>query len=331
MIKFEDVVKSKSLGMIKAGTGIGVSTVVYASVIEAKYAKDKDGKVKKSKAGNKQIKLNCKTTEDVTKKDGAKVKIPHFFNVTYYETEYSPKLKEIQTTDKVQKYAEVKFNTGGLGKDGRLPFGSFKIRNYEGQDGSMKTATSFFGGNVQVARKINGVYVVKDFDGKDTPFSVEQTIKVNVKGFIKPITDTETFIAENYNEATKRLSFELYYLENEGDADFDTTMPIALEGIERDRVMKFIEYVKNKENEVVGVRGRVKSYPIYAKTGGSQSKTAFGEFATGGFDVSGYEGFLVADYTEEQSNWQIFNTGNKGMVILSDDQGDEEEEDTFPF
>lgn len=316
MIKFEGVNKSKTLGKL-GGNGIGVSTTIKGEVTSAEYVKDLDGKLKKSKAGNKQIKLNIKVEDIITKEDGSSVNIPTFFNVTYYETDYSPELKNVTPTDKLKKYVEIRYNTGGVDKNGESPFGSFKIRNYEGQDGSPKNSVSVFGGNVATPKKENGVYTISGFEGKQVSFEVDKKVNVTIKGFVEPITDTESFIDTNYNEGFKQLKFKMYYMENEGEDKYDVTMPCVLEGIEKDRVMDFITFVKENQDVVIGLKGSVKTYPIYG-TDEKEASSKFGEYSYGGKEVVGYEAGLLVDFDQDKNNWVIKLSKNKGKLIFNE-------------
>lgn len=334
MIKFEGVTKTKSLGKLN-GDGIGVSIMTNAEVTSAEYVKDSEGKLKQSAKGNKQVKLNVKVTEEITKTDGGKATVPHFMNVTYYATDYSPALKDITPTDKLKKFVQIKYNTGGLVPEGKdNVFGNFKIRNYIGLDGSPKNSTSTFGCNVSQAIKKEGLYIIKDFDGNDVEFITDSRYNVSVKGFVDNISNTESFITENYNEKSKLLKFDIYYMENASEnSDYDTTMPCVLEGIEKGRVMDFIKFIKNSTNNVLSVKGSVKSYPIYGEskdTGGND----FGEYSFGGVDVIGYEARLLIDFDSEKNNWVISKTKNEGKLIKGgfiNSNSITVVEDEFPF
>lgn len=334
-VKFEGVEREKSLGKISSNT-FGISTNVRAEVVQAEYAKDNEGKLIKSGAGNKKVSLNCKVINEITKNDGSKATIPTYFNVDYYETDFSPKLKEVKPTENLSKFIEVKYNNGGCGKEKTdTPFGWFKVRNYQKDDGRYKNTININGGNIQVAIKKEGVYTVKDFDGNPMVYETDNSIRTTIKGFIKPINDTEDFIKHNYNSGLKRLDFDVYYMENDGDSKYDTTMPCSLENIEKDKVMKFIEFVKNTEDTIVGFKGEIKKYSINKESTeeSTQTNTGFGNYKFGSFDVAGYEARLVIDYDESKNNWVVVKTSNTGKLILDGSTMVDSTEDDleFPF
>jgi hypothetical protein len=330
MIKFNGVAKTKSLGKMSGGS-IGVSTSTNAEITSAEYAKGTDGKAKASAKGNKQVKLNLKVVREITKKDGGKVNIPSFMNVTYYESDWSPKLKEVKPTDKLKKFAQVSFNTGGLIAEGKdSVFGNFQVRNYKGQDDKPKNSVSIFGGNVKQPTKKDGVYYIKDYDGKDVEFVLDTSIKATVKGFIEDVTDTERFITNNYDANKKTLNFNMFYLENAGGNKYDTFMPCTLENATEDRVMDFIKFIKDNTEVVVGMKGSVVSTPIYGEVEDNGS-VEFGEYSFGGMETLGYEARLVIDYDEIKNNWVIQKTTNTGKLIRTTDDAvvEEVKEDLF--
>jgi len=329
MVKFEGVKTSKKLGKLGGDTGVGVAVKINAEVVSAEYVKDDKGKAKLSSGGNKQVALNCKTEKDFKKTDGAIVKIATYFNANYFESDYSPKLKDVKPSDKLKKFVEVNYNTGGVDKNGGLPFGNFKVRNYEGQDGFPKTAISIFGGNIQQAIKKDGIYTIKDFEGKDSVFTVSENIRVSLKGFIEPIVNTEKFITNNYDEESKTLKFNMYYLQN--DNEYNLIMPMMLENIEREKVFKFIDFVKKAENTIIGVKGSVKKSPIYREPEEDES-SEFGEYNYGGLTAVGWEASIVIDFDAEKDNWIIAKTKNTGSIIISSEEvpiAEVKEEDVF--
>lgn len=337
MIKFKDVNKSKSLGMITSAKSIGVSTKVHAEVVDAEYSKDSDGSFRVSSGGNKLVRLNCKVEKEVVFDNGEKRKVPQYFNVQYYATDNSPSLSDVKPSKKLSRYVEVQYNTGGAGSSEKYPkpFGSLSLRNYENKDGDLKSNVSIFGANVQKALKKGGNYMVKDFDGQPMPFVKDEEMKVNVKGFVADIKDTEKFIKNNYNEDFKRLDFDVYYMENDGDDKYDDIMPVSLENIKKDRVMDFVKFIKNSTDTVIGMRGSVKSYPIYAdKEEESEKSSVFGEYEfTGGREKIGYEVRLLIDYDEVSNNWKIVKTKNTGELIVENGEFDFDnvETDDDPF
>jgi len=318
MIIFKDVKRKKSLGKPKEAS-VGVSVRTWVEVTSAEYVKDDKGKQKKSSGGNNVIKINTVVRDNIKTNDGKQMVIPTFMNATYYETDYSPKLKDIKPTDKLKKYAEVSFNTGGLPNEGRdSVFGNFKVRNYESQDGSPKNSISIYGANVKKALKSDETYTIEDYDGTKLVFEVDKQIKPVIKGFIKSISNTENFVENNYNEDLKTLDFDVYYLENSNeDTKYDTIMPMRLENIEKEKMMDFVKFVKSNENKVIRFSGHVKSYAIKKEIEETES-SGFGEFSYGGFETIGYEARMVVNYIEDKKNWDIQITDNTGKVVTGD-------------
>ena len=327
MIKFEGVEKTKSLGRFGVETGVGIATDINAKVVKAEY-KRKDGKVVKSKKGNAVIDLFCKVSKPITKKDGTSLDIPTFFNVSYYETEFSPKLKEVSPVEGIDKFVNIRYNTGG-----ENAFGNFRIYNKKKEDGSISSGISIYGGNVKKANKKNGVYYVKDFNGEDVPMVMDSEIRLLVKGFLKPINDTEEFLMNNYNERAKTLKFEMYYLENEGDNKYNLTLPMILENIEsKDVAMNFVEFVKNNTEKLIAMRCVVSSYPVYGDKKEEEVVTqsaGFGNYEdSGASEVKGYEHYACVEFDEDKKNWKI-KVLKSGKVIIDDNEDDADLD--FPF
>lgn len=331
MIKFENFKLSKSLGKMNKGEGLGVSVVCYCEIISAEYKKNKEGKVIKSANGNSVISLNAKVENEIIKDDGGTIKIPTFLKMDYYETEFSPKLAEIKPTDKLQKFAKLSYNTGGLPAEGRTTtFGHFKIDNYTSQDGSPRNNIHIMGGNVNKANKVDGTYWIDSFNGHKDVFVLDKCINVSVKGVFESITDTESFLNKNYNKKNKTLKFNMFYLENDKDDKYDLKLPCVLENIEEERVMKFITFIKNNQNTAIGLKGKVKSYPIYETKEEKEISSEFGEYSYGN-EPLGYEAFLMIDFDADANNWYIFKSTNTGKVVCSSvNKEEEEKEEEFP-
>jgi len=231
MIKLEGFKKQKRMGRL-GENAVGVAVSVNAEVVKAEYSKNNDGVKVVSKGGNNQITLFCRVSNTITKKDGGTATIPTYFNVKYYETDFSPTLKEITPTDKLKKFAGISLSNGGEG------FGAFKVRNYKSKDDKPKSTVEIFGGNVKRATKKEGIYYIETFNGEE-PFLEDRVLNVTYKGVFQPIKDTESFMINNYNEKAEELRVKMYFDENEGDAKFDNSVDLILDHMTKDRAGKF--------------------------------------------------------------------------------------------
>ena len=94
--------------------------------------------------------------------------------------------------------------------------------------------------------------------------------------------------------------------------------------------MKFITFIKNNQNTAIGLKGKVKSYPIYeTKEDKKETSSEFGEYSYGN-ETLGYEAFLMIDFDSNANNWYIFKSTNTGKVICNTTINEEEEAEEFP-
>ncbi len=325
MIKLEGFKKQKRMGRF-GENAVGVAVNVNAEVVKAEYSKNNDGvKLVSKGGGNNQITLFCRVSNTITKKDGGTVTIPTYFNVKYYETEFSPTLKEILPTDKLKKFVGISLSNGGDG------FGTLKVRNYIGKDNKPKTTVEIFGGNVKKTIKKNGIYYIETFHGEE-PFLEDRVLNVTYKGVFQPIKDTESFMINNYNEKAEELRVKMYFDENEGDAKFDNSVDLILDHMTKDRVGKFVTFFKENTTRIIGIKGKVVSKAIYGKEDVVVSQE-IGEYSFGGKEIIGYEVSVLVDYDEDVNNWVIKKSDNEGKLVLDGQREvvEKDDSDLFPF
>lgn len=238
-VKFGDFKKAKKLGKFSDDGGIGASLYeVDCEVVKAEYAVDKDKKQIKSPKGNRLVDLNCKIN------DG---KNDMYFNVKYYETDFSPKLKEVTPTDAIKKFVRINLSNGGDG------FGSISIENYKTDEGQYKSVIKLFGANVNKAiKQEDGTYMIKIQDGSYT-FEASKNLQISAKGFIEEIADIDQYMTDNYTESTNTLKLDLYCFEGG-----NKPLPIAFEGLETDRAERLLAMLKEQGSKAIGIRGTVK-------------------------------------------------------------------------
>lgn len=291
-VTFGEVKKEKRAGKYNSGNGIGAGFYnIDCEVTKAEYAKNKEGKDIKSAKGSKLVALNCKVN------DG---KSDTYFNVKYYETDFSPKLKDITPTDKLKKFARVSLSNGGDG------FGSIRISNYE-KEGKTKSAIEFYGANVNKAIKQGEEYIIKTDNGNEA-FEPNYVVNITAKGFVEPITDTEKFIENNYNEAKKSIKFKLYCFENA------EALPIVFEDIDKEKAIRLLAKMKESENKVIGINGDIKKY--FTKSKVEVESTDEFESAKDEFDI--FTGISVG--IKEDGKYRFKVLDNEGTLTVNNEK-----------
>jgi hypothetical protein len=334
MVKIEGFGKGKSLGRF-TDEGIGASTSFDGEVTKAEYVKGEDGKSKTSAKGNKRIKINVKATKTVNDKT-----FPVYANVTYYETEYSPKLSEIapkKLGDKdIFKKVNITFSNGGkvaieTEKGG---FGSLDVYNVKKEDGKTSSGLSIFGGNVKVGKKPEGSddYFVDGFDGEKELLEFGYGISVTLKGVIEPIKDTEKYLKDNYDIANKTLKFNMYCFESEKGVK---TIPVLIDNVDEDYSKKIVSKIKTTENNLVALVGEYISMSKKIETTTTKTSSGFGEYEMGGGDYS-YEAVIKVNWDEEKSAHKIKFFDKKGKLTVTHDTADKKQvttnkKDDFDF
>lgn len=307
MIKIEGFEKKKKLGKFSE-EAIGASLSTSGEVTKAEYVKGEDGKAKVSEKGNKQVKITVKATKTEADKTFAQ-----YISATYYETGFSPKLSDIapkKVGDKeVLKKVSLTFSNGGDG------FGSLDVYNIDKGD-KTSSGISIFGGNVKVAKKIEGSdsYVVDGYDGNKETLEFGQGIKVNLKGMIEPIEDTETFMIENYDAKKKTIKINMYCFETPKGTK---SVPIIFDNIDSDMVKKVINSFKQKENNLVAIMGEYLSLSKPKGTKESKSND-FGGYEAGGIEYD-YEAVVRVIYDEEKLSHKIKFFEKTGKLTVEKD------------
>ena len=336
MVKFEGFGRSKSLGKFSE-EAIGASTSFDGEVTKAEYAKGEDGKSKTSAKGNKQIKINVKATKTVKDKT-----FPVYANVTYYETEYSPKLSEIapkKVGDKeIFKKVNITFSNGGkiATETEKGGFGSLDVYNVKKEDGKTSSGLSIFGGNVKVGKKPEGSdeYFVDGFDGNKELLEFGYGIQVTLKGIIDPIKDTEKYLKDNYDATNKTLKFNMYCFESEKGVK---TIPVLIENVDEDYSKKIVGKIKTTENNLVALVGEYASISKKVEVANISTKSSggFGEYEMGGGDYS-YEAVVKVLWDEEKSAHKIKFFDKKGKLTVVQDTAEKKQttvakKDDFDF
>lgn len=319
MVKFEGFSRGKNLGRFSE-EAIGASTSFDGEVTKAEYVKDKNGKAKASANGNKQIKINVKVTN--TKGDKS---FSNYVNVTYFETNYSPKLSEIapkKVGDKeILKKVNVVFSNGGkvATEKEKGGFGTLDVYNMVNKDTCKKSSgISIFGGNIKVGKKmeIGESYFIEGFNGEKEVLVFGKGINITLKGVIEPIKDTEKFMADNYDSNNKTLKFNMYCFESEKGSKF---IPILVDNVDEDYCKKIIARIKNTENNLVALFGEYTSVGKKSENSSSKAKSkGFGEYegSTGDYE---YEAFIKVSTDAETGEHKIKFFDKKGKLTVVND------------
>jgi hypothetical protein len=290
-VTFGDVKKSKRVGKFNSDEGIGAGFYnLDCEVTKAEYGKNKEGKEIKSAKGSKLVVLNCKIN------DG---KSDTYFNVKYYETDFSPKLKDITPTDKLKKFVRIGLSNGGEG------FGSIRISNYI-KEGKTKSSIEFYGANVNRAIKQGEDYVIKTDESTEI-FEMNSFINMTVKGFIEKINDTEKFIDKNFNEEKGTIKFKLYAFEN------SEAIPVVFENIDKEKAIRLVAKMKESEGNVVGINGDIKRYFTKSKI---QSEST-DEFESGKDDFDITTAISVGIKEDGKYKFKVLN--NNGTLTVKNE------------
>lgn len=322
MIKFEKGMKTKKIGKFNDPQGIGVATTINAEVIRADYKRNKDNKIIETRNGSKIVEIFCKIEKEITKKDGAIVKIPIFFTVNYFENKFSPTLKEINP-ENTPKYVRITYNTGG-----EDTFGEFKIVNKE-TDMGIKSTITIFGANITKAFKRDGEYFIKSYQDKEEKFILSKDIKLLVKGIVANFNNIEEFLQLNYNENKKELSFDVWYLESENE--FDNLLPVKIKNVDKEKATKFAKIVAENRYNTFSFRANIESEAVRGEVN-ENKEFEFGHYKENNVsnNIIGYKYYAVVEQ-DENGNHKIAITPNKFEVVVDTASEDEEEDKVFPF
>lgn len=328
MIKIDGITKTKTLGRFKE-EALGASTNYDGEVTKAEYVKDENGKNKLSKSGNKQIKINVKST----RMDGDK-SIPVYSSVTFYETDYSPKLTEITPKKvgekEVLKKVNITFSNGGkkATESEKGGFGTLDVYNIAKDDGKISSGLSIFGGNVKVYKKLEGdtSYFIEDNNTGHKEFYEEGNgIKVTLKGIIEPIKDTEKFLKDNYNSENSTLKVNVFCFEMEKGLK---SIPVLIPNVDEDLSKKIVSKIKTSENNLVSITGEYISVGRKVENT-SKKQCGFGEYEGNSGDYI-YESVVKVGFEDGTHKIKFFDkkckveiiddrTGSKAKVTKKED------------
>lgn len=320
MIKIEGFNRQKNLGRFTE-EAVGASVLATGEISSAEYNKDDKGKAVLSSGGNKQIKATVK----VSKTENGKT-FPQFLHFKYYEAGTNPKLSEIapkKVGDKeVLKKVSFVFTNGGKEKTEteKGAFGSLDVYNTIKEGGKVSSGISVFGGNLKIAKKIEGSdsYFVDGFDGEKEVVEFNKGIRVTLKGVIEPIEDTETFLLDNYDKTKKTVKFNMYCFDTPKG---EKSIPVVIDRVDEDMVKKVINKLKTNENHLVAVMGEYQSI-AKARTTKSDSKSSdFGDYSASNTEYD-YEAVIKVSYDEEKCSHKIKFFDKVGKLTIEKDLSD---------